>query len=803
MKRWLVMGLGCAVVLVAALFLSAAVRLRSLELPSRDDASRGPSRIFSRPLVLKLRAPVEADALEDHLRGAGYHRVSGKYVATGEYGRVDGRFTIGARDFLDAAGEEPGGRVRVALSPEGRVIELQREGEDAALVRIEGAAIGSFLPTSGRECVPVRLDALPEHLVGAVLAIEDQRFFEHGGLDWVRIGGALHSNLRAGKIVEGGSTLTQQLVKNLYLSRERSVWRKLQEMPLAALLEWRLDKQEILEAYLNEVYLGQAGGVAIHGVGAAARHYFGKPPEALTLTESALLAGMLRGPTLYSPRRQPEHALERRNDVLERMFEQGRIDEPTYTAAAAQPLGVMDAWAPPSSARWFVERVRRQIQQRFADVQLERAGWRFDTTLDLRMQRIAERTLARGIERVEARKPALKRSDVPLQGALIAMEPKTGALLALVGGRSYGQSQFDHATDAHRQPGSLFKPVAVLAALSPEVGEQPDFTLASMLADEPFALSTPQGAWQPANHDELYRGQVTVREALVHSLNVPMVRLGQRIGMRRVVRAARRLGIESPLHAVPSLVLGTSETTLLEMTRAYAVLAARGWRADLRDLVAARDADGAIAFEAPPQGSHAVDPALAYVVTAALRGVVDRGTGGSVRGYFYGPLAGKTGTTDEYRDAWFVGYTPDFVAGVWVGFDDGASLRQSASRAAVPIFGEFAKNAIGASGGRDFAIPDGVETVRVVAAPGHPAGLRCSGDPEVFLAGTGPYESCAPFGWVDTGGAVRSIGDWLRERRWWPGRDGRGDEEGEERILRLPPVGAPPPDARRIGEARR
>jgi penicillin-binding protein 1B len=680
------------------------------------------------------------------------------------------------------------------------VIQLQRGGDDTALVRIEGAVLGSFLPTSGRECVPVRLDALPEQLIGAVLAIEDQRFFEHGGLDWRRIGGALHSNLRALRIVEGGSTLTQQLVKNLYLSRERSVWRKLQEIPLAALLELRLDKREILEAYLNEVYLGQAGGVAIHGVGSAARHYFGTPPEALSLTESALLAGMLRGPTLYSPRRQPEAALARRNDVLRRMREQERIEEAAYADALAQPLGVLDPWSPPSSARWFVERVRREIAQRFADVQLERSGWRFETTLDLRMQRIGERTLARGIERVEKRKPALLRADVPLQGALLAMEPRTGAVLALVGGRDYGRSQYDHATAARRQPGSLFKPVAVLAALTPEGVDGPAFTLASVLDDEPFAIETPQGAWAPANHDELYRGQVTLRQALEHSLNVPMVRLGQRIGIRRVVRAARRLGIESPLHAVPSLVLGTSETTLLEMTRAYGVLAARGWRADLRQLVSARDADGAIAFEAPPQGAHAVDPALAYVLTAGLKGVVDRGTGGSVRGFFYGPLAGKTGTTDDYRDAWFVGYTPDLVAGVWVGFDDGRSLEQSASRAAVPIFGDFAMHAIGASGGRDFPIPAGVETVRVVAAPGHPAGLRCGGEPEVFLEGTGPYESCAPFEWVDAGGAVRSIGDWLRERRWWPGND--DDADDGERILRLPPVGAPPPDARRIGEAR-
>jgi membrane peptidoglycan carboxypeptidase len=246
------------------------------------------------------------------------------------------------------------------------------------------------------------------------------------------------------------------------------------------------------------------------------------------------------------------------------------------------------------------------------------------------------------------------------------------------------------------------------------------------------------------------------------------------------VRAARSLGIESPMHAVPSLVLGTSETTLLEMTRAYAVLAARGWRAELRTLVGARDADGAIALELTPAGTNAIDPALADLLTSALRGVVDRGTGASLRSRFTGPLAGKTGTTDEYRDAWFVGYTPSLVVGVWMGFDDGASLHQSASRAALPLFAEFAVGALGQTGDRDFPPPRGLEEIRVVATPGHPAGIRCGGEPELFLAGTGPTEGCEPFQWIDAGAnGIRSFGDWLRERIPWPN---------------LPPVGAGPPE---------
>jgi penicillin-binding protein 1B len=795
MKRWLVFGSAAVALFALAILASALVHLLALELPSRglDRASRGPSRIYSRPLALRVGAQLDAAALEDHLMGAGYRRVDGQTERVGEYTRDGLDFEIATRPFVDIEGEQPGGTIRVRISDDARIADVtDAQGEEQDGRRLEGVVLGAFYGDDARDREAVRLDALSDALVDAVLAIEDQRFFEHAGFDPRRTLGALLSNLRAGRIVEGGSTLTQQLAKNLYLSRERTLWRKLQELPLALLLEWRLDKREILEAYCNEVYLGQAGAVAIHGVGAASRHFFGTDPGSLRLSQAALLAGMLRGPILYDPRRDPALARARRDEVLARMREQGRIDEARFAAAVAEPLGVREPWSPPSSARWFVDGVRREALERFPSVALARTGWRFDTTLDLRLQRLAEKSIAEGLARVEERSPKLRRDDVPLQAGMVAIEPKSGAIYALVGGRDYGRAQFDHVREARRQPGSLFKPVAALAALSPEGSEPPRFTLATLLDDEPIVLDTPQGLWQPANYDSTFRGPVTLRETIEHSLNVPMVRLGQEIGARRIVRAARRLGIESPLRAVPSLVLGTSETTLLEMTRAYAVLAARGWRADLRSLEGVRDADGAIVLEEPPTGANAIDPALVHVLTSALRGVVDHGTGASVRAYgFHGPLAGKTGTTDDFRDAWFVGFTPGLVAGVWVGFDDGASLQQSASRAAVPIFGQFIAPALGRRGWRDFQLPPGVEEIRVVAAPGHPAGVRCGGEPEVFLTGTGPVDGCDPFEWLEAGASgIGSFGDWLRERAWWPGKQ------------QLPPVGAGPPGPRRTGEVR-
>jgi penicillin-binding protein 1B len=797
MKSWLLFAIGTLLGVAGAVLASALIHLLAIELPSemRGGASRGPSRIESRPLLLRVGMPLDADALVDQLRGAGYRETAAADVARGEYARRGLRFRIGARPFRDSRGEESGGKIRVELSRDARVVSLSRvDGGALPELRLEGALLGAFYPKSGRDREPVRLDALPRHLVDAVLAIEDRRFFDHPGLDLQRIGGALLTNLRAGRIVEGGSTLTQQLVKNLYLTRERTLWRKLQEVPLALLVEWRMDKSQILEAYLNEVYLGQAGGVAIHGIGAAARHYFGKPAEELSLPESALLAGMLRGPILYAPVRDAELARERRDEVLQRMHEQGRIGDAAFEAASAAPLGVREPWSPPSSTRWAIDLLRRDLEQRFPDVDLARAGWRFETSLDLRLQRLAERAVRAGVAHVEQASSKLRREDSPLQAALVALDPRTGELLALVGGRDYGTSQFDRAREAWRQPGSLFKPVGALAALMPDAGAQPRFTLATLLEDEPFAMDTPDGPWQPANYDRTFRGFVTLREALEQSRNVPMVRLGQAVGPRRIVRVARQLGIESPLHAVPSLVLGTSEVTLLEMTRAFGVLAAGGYRADLRAWVAARGPDGEVVAQQPPAGADAIDPALAHVLTSALRGVVDRGTGAGVRARYRGPLAGKTGTTDDFRDAWFVGYTPDFVAGVWMGFDDGASLRQSAARVAVPLFADFAAAALGVSGGREFATPPGVETFRIVAAPGHPAGLRCPGAPEVFLAGTGPDGFCAPFGFLDSD-PLRALGEWLRHGPF-------AHDPGEAQEAGLPPVGAGPPEARQASEAR-
>jgi penicillin-binding protein 1B len=704
---------------------------------------RLPSRLYSRPLILRPgMSPVRA-GLRAHLERAGYRPVAGAVAGPREFG-------VGERSWV--LGEGPGGPVTLRLDRRGR-IESIRDARRRPLdsVTVSPAPIGAFFDAEAKDREPVRLAGVPPHLVEAVLAVEDQRFFEHGGLDLKRIGGALLANLRAQRVVQGGSTLTQQLVKNVYLTRERSIGRKLREALIAVMLERNHSKEEILEAYLNEVYLGQSGSVAIHGVGRAARHYFARSVGELDLAQAALLVGILPGPSLYSPFRRPDLARERRDFVLGQLLAQGRIAEPEYRAAVASPLGLGPRPVSERSAAYFVDFVRQALETRYPAASLESDGLAIYTTLDARLQRLAARALRRGLRRLEATRPELARPDSPLEGAVVVLDPRRGDILALVGGRDYGRSQFDRATGARRQPGSVFKPVVALAALARRGAEPPDFTLATVLVDEPLLVpgvdeDGEERNWEPENHDLSFRGAVTLRAAIEDSLNVPMARLGQALGPARIIATARRLGIESRLAAVPSLALGSSEVTLLEMTRAYGVLAAGGVRTAPRAVLRVVERPGTVREEAGVERDAVFDPAEAWLVTSALEGVVDRGTGRGLRAWGYrGAVAGKTGTTNDYRDAWFIGYTAELVAGVWVGFDDGASLGLTGAGAALPIFAELLTGALGTEGGSDFEPPEGIERIQVVAKAGHPAGLRCSGAPEVFLAGTAPHQYCDRF----------------------------------------------------------
>jgi penicillin-binding protein 1B len=624
-------------------------------------------------------------------------------------------------------------------TPEGRIptalYTRPDRGPAVAIATLDGGAM--------EQRMPVRLEELPDHLIEAVLAIEDQRFHQHHGLDLRRIGGALVANLKAGGIAQGGSTITQQLAKNLFLTARRTPLRKVREAAMALVLEARHGKPEILEAYLNEIYLGHDGGRAIHGIGAAARFYFGKEARRIGLAESALLAGMIHAPNRYAPTRHPRAARERRNLVLEVMADQQRVSRSLADRATRAGLPTRVWPARSVDGRHFRDYIRARVPRR-----LPRRGAAVHTSLDASMQRIAERAVRHGLDRLR---------NEAVEAALVAIDPRSGDVLAMVGGRDYGASQFDRAAVARRQPGSAFKPIVALAALERRDGKNPAFTLATYVDDEPLRVRTPSGPWQPANYDRQFRGRVTVREAMEQSLNVPFARIGLAVGPERIVATARRLGITSPLAPVPSLALGSSEVTLMELVRAYGVLAAGGTLAEERTVLS----HGAYGRDPEPdQASPAkqvVDPAVAYLVTSTLEGVVARGTGRALNGSGrFESVAGKTGTSNDWRDAWFVAYTPSLVVGAWVGFDDGRSLGTTGAGAALPIVARFLDEIDTGEDRDSFEVPDGI-TERYIAREDGGWLFEC-GEREIFLTGTEPSggNECFPF----------RLPDWSEVREW-------------------------------------
>ena len=768
--RWL---LGASALLLAALLAVVGVvgqsawsayqevepgvgrRLLERELPV-------PSAVYARPVVLEERSSPQRVGLAQRLEAAGYRPLEPTTegldppVATGEFLAGEQRWIIGRRRFLHGDGWEQAGSFTLELDQRGRITQIRdAEGQAVKRLRLDPPLIGYLHADEAQLREPVALTELPESLVQAFLAIEDHRFYEHRGLDPQRVLGAAVANLMAGRIVQGGSTITQQLARNVYLSRERVMSRKLQEAAIALVIEEELSKQEILQAYFNEIYLAQLGSLAVHGVGAASRHYFGQDVRDLSLHQAALLAALVRGPSRYSPTREPELARKRRDLVLRRMVEVGFIDAARFETAQASGLDLRPDLPTPRSTAYFVDHVRQALEAEHDVATLEGGGLRVHTTLDWRLQQLAEQAVSAGLEDLEERAPKLMRRDPPAQSALLALAPGSGDILAMVGGRDYGASQFNRSTQARRQPGSVFKAVVALAALDPP---NPTFTLASTVTDHPILIPAPEPLpgeeqeedWQPLNHDEEFRGDVTVREALEESLNIPMVRIGQEVGLQRVIDTARLLGIRGRLRPVPSLALGTFEVSLLSMTRAYGVLAAGGVRTLPRSWTRVTSSDGEPLARQQRRRKRVFGQEEIFLVTSALQGAVDRGTGKSVRALGYrGPLAGKTGSSDDYRDGWFVGYTPELVAGVWVGFDDEGSLGLPGARTALPIFTRFLKSALGSRGAASFATPPGVVHDTVMARSGGNLEAEDVGDcrevSDWFLAGTKPSGGCDSF----------------------------------------------------------
>ena len=725
-----------------------------------------PARVFSAPLVLSDGLPVSREDLQERLGRLGYHPVDGHPRTPGEYS-----FRFRALEIYLNAFDYPAGRteamplrVKIGFGRVGRVEDLST-GDTLERAQLEPEPLGTLSGNVREERLAVSIDDLPRALLDAVVAVEDRRFYGHAGIDARALLRAFLANVKSGEVVQGGSTITQQLAKNLYPNGgQRTVTRKIWEALAALSLEALHAKDEILERYLNQVYLAQRGPTSIIGVGAAARHYFGKDARYLDLPESALVAGLIQSPGRYHPYRHLREARERRNLVLRLMVDEGFITEEQRREASDAPLRLRSE--PPADARqapYFIDYVAQQLQEQGLRDPASRLGIRVFTTLDPLLQARAEKILEASLRQYEATYSHLR--PLPggeLQGAFVALRPSDGSILALVGGRSYGRTQFNRIAQAHRQPGSAFKPFVYLAGFQKAQEERgPLFTAATVLDDSPLVMEVSGQPWAPQNFDQEYRGPVSARQALALSLNVPTIRAAEAIGLKDVVRTARRSGIESPLEPVPSIALGTFEVVPLELAAAYTTIANLGTRVWPRAIVAVVDDSGKVSEVPVRLPQEAATPQSAYLTLDLMRDVVRYGTGAGISAFgVEGEIAGKTGTTDDGRDAWFVGFNPDFLGLSWVGFDNNRPLRLGGSTLALPIWAQIARRA-GLDADRRWEKPPGIVEEEIDPTTGQLAAGRCPETAtEIFIDGTQPPECESHHGGFESW--VTRLVNWFR-----------------------------------------
>ena len=634
--------------------------------------------------------------------------------------------------------------------------------------------------------IPISLDRVSPHLVQALLAVEDQRFYEHGGLDIVRIAGAFVNNVRNGRTTQGASTLTQQLARQSFLTSQRTYGRKMKEVIVAARIEREFEKREILELYLNKIYFGDG----LYGAEAASLGYFGKPAADLTLPEAALLAGLVKSPSTYAPTVDLDRAVARRRVVLQAMHDARVIDQKAYQAALKSPVELNDALRSQEPfGQYFKEEVRKELVQRFGWERVYEGGLKVHTTIDLDLQKAAETEVSRGLQDIEQRQ--LRRSKnapaspEPLQAALVAMDPVTGDVRAMVGGRDFKASRFNRVTQAKRQAGSAFKPFVYAAAL--EQGFSPGTVLTDL--DDP--VWTPQGDWVPedGHSDET---SMTMRAALKTSSNRAAVRMLQEVGIPAAVTFADRMGV-GPVPAVPSLVLGSGEVTLMSITAAFAAFANEGLVPAASLITRVEDRDGQVLFRSQPSTHSALSKSTAFLMSNMLADVINSGTAWSARRVgFTLPAAGKTGTTNDYRDAWFIGYTPKIVTGVWVGYDMPRTIISNgyAAELAVPIWAKFMKTATRNDEPAWFKPPQGLTSATICRLSGALATDSCRNAVEIDASGNVRDRSMVYTEYFVRGTEPRTfcpIHEVYEDRSWWRiltgGRDERPHVPAQDAVV--------------------
>jgi len=747
-KFYVLIGLGVPFLILSALTVYF-YRSFSQQIDARlqGETVRADPRIFARPFELRRGQALTPTQIVERLNDLGYsHRAKTQ---------EPGEFTVG-RDavvMIPRDGDRKGQLVRVVFgarrakaSEPGTIdrVELPGTKKTTDHLTLDPPLITALVTAAREKRRDVPLSAIPQRMLQAVLAIEDRRFYDHPGIDPIGITSAVIDNVFGSKkYARGGSTITQQLVKNTFLTPDKTPRRKVSEWFMSVALERRLSKDQILTLYLNDVSLGQRGSFAIHGVPEAARLFFSKDVTNVTLSEAATIAGVIQSPSRLSPFNNPERAIERRNVVLQAMADSGYISAEAAARASREPLQLapraLDAEAP-----YFVDYISQELQDKYKPI----ANGAIDvyTTLDLHMQRVAQDAVRDGLVKVDELLARRKRQRA--QAALIAVDPRTGEILALIGGRTYNQSQFNRVISANRQPGSVFKPFVYLAAFERAFAEgRTDVTPASVVMDEPTSFIFNDQTWTPANYDGQYEGPITLRRALALSRNIATVKVAEAAGYDQVAALWRRVGAGTAPHPYPSIALGVFEATPFQIASAYTLFPNAGTLKPLRGISRIVSAGKDVSVQTAASKSVA-RPDTTFLVTNMMRSVINEGTGAGARAAGFAlDAAGKSGTTNDLRDAWFVGFTPELLTVVWVGLDDNMPLGLSGTQAALPIWTTFMMRALAGRPNVSFAEPEGLVFVDIdrdtgkVAGPGCPRTFR-----EAFLPGTEPTEICPVHG---------------------------------------------------------
>ena len=761
---------GVAVVLSAVLGYYYVQFSRIIEARLHGERDRVIPRVFARPLTLHRGQGLNEIELVARLNDLGYTEKA-RVEGPGEFA-LDRRAVV----LLPRGGDQVGKPVRIAFADQAvakvaqrapartanRIVRIEANSRAVDSVTLDPPMLSGLVTGTRERRRRVPLDAIPQRMQQAVLAIEDRRFYMHPGIDPISLVGAVVTNLTSERRV-GRSTVTQQLSRMFFLSEEfnaelqsgtrgrtwSSYRRKALEIFMAGILETKATKDEILELYLNDVYLGNRGSFAFHGVAEAARVFFGKDVSNLTLSEAALIAGVIQNPYQHSPFVNVERSKERRNVVLNAMAEADFITRDAATRAQNDPITVVMR-SVDNEAPYFLDYLGEQLQEQFPGLTQRSGVLDIYTTLDLNLQRYAQEAVLNGLARVDQTLSRRRRKPGPAQAALVAIDPRSGEILAMVGGRFYNQSQFNRALAARRQPGSTFKPFVYLAAFEHAADEgRADLTPATTVWDEPTTWTYDQQEWSPRNYDGEYDGQISLRRALALSRNIATIKVADQVGFNRVAALWRKTGIgRNDLQGYPSIALGVFELTPMEVASAYTLFVNGGVVRPLRGIARVQSGERSTVLESA-DGPRVAREQTTYLLTNMMRSVINEGTGAGARaGGFTLDAAGKSGTTNDLRDAWFVGFTPELLAVVWVGFDDNTPLGLSGTQAALPIWTEFMRRALAGQDNVPFVAPDGISFVEIDRDTGRLALPTCPRvASEAFLAGTEPLEICDLHRW--------------------------------------------------------